>query len=68
MEKEKKKNEKMERKEKKEKKEKKKKPAATITLIDIKRAGTSMGAQNAFFLSAMGHLWMPRTLCCVQTI
>ena len=35
-------------KEKKEKKEKKKKPAATITLSDLKRAGTSMGAQNAF--------------------
>ena len=32
----------------KEKKEKKKKPAATITLSDLKRAGTSMGAQNAF--------------------
>ena len=34
--------------EKKEKEEKKKKPAATITLIDLKRAGTFMGAHNAF--------------------
>ena len=38
--------EKMEKKEKKENKEKK--PAATITLSDLKRAGTSMGAQNDF--------------------